>query len=192
MTSLPSLRLLILPILAAVALNLGAGRPAPLPLSAKLVLNKDTYDLAAEQSGPAYRQQLQAAGKAGGRLPAAIPVDMTLELTNTSNAPLVITLDADDCYLGLKLEGPGALALEFQGAMTMEFRLGRTVTVEAGKSVSIPIKALQFGMRNMQAVYWTETGEYTLTASYRTKGSNPDAQAEAFFAPAVKVTVKAK
>jgi hypothetical protein len=180
-----------LAVLAIAWLHLGADRAvAPLPVEAKLILNKDIYTLAAGAGCEAFRQEVQAALKGGGMLPAAPEVDMALELKNTSNIPVTIVVDADSTSLNLSLEGPGAISADFRGPMTMEFRGGRQVTIEAGKSTAIPIKALKHGMRNNNAVYWTEPGEYTLKASYTTHRPGQDAGRATITAPAVKVTVK--
>jgi hypothetical protein len=180
-----------LAFLAIAWLQLGADRAVdPLPLEAKLILNKDTCTLAANAGGEAFRQKVQAAVKGGGMLPAAPEVDMTLELKNTSANAVTIVLDADSTSLNLTLEGPGAISADFRGPMTMEFRTGRQVTIEAGKSTSIPIQVLKHGMRNSNAVYWTEPGEYALKASYTTHRPGQDAGRTTIAAPAVKVTVK--
>ena len=43
------------------------------------------------------------------------------------------------------------------------------MTIAAGKTVEMPIKSLKYGFRNAEKMaYWTEPGEYTLSASLKT------------------------
>jgi hypothetical protein len=43
------------------------------------------------------------------------------------------------------------------------------MTLAPGKTYSMPIKSLQHGFRGVsKSTYWTEPGEYTITASFKT------------------------
>jgi hypothetical protein len=55
------------------------------------------------------------------------------------------------------------------GAFTLDFRAPKVMTLASGKTFSIPIKSLQYGFRGVaKSSYWTEPGEYTITAGYKT------------------------
>jgi hypothetical protein len=172
----------------------GRGAPppaAPLTLEAKLVLGKDTYTITADQTGDQFRRRITAAAR-GGTMPAPPEVDMTLELRNTGTAPTTFAVDSDASYVTLVLAGPGAVTADSNMAMTMEFRMGRPLTLAPGQTHTIPIKSLRFGVRGIsKQAYWTEPGEYTLTASYTTHPPNQNDQQTTIAAPAVKVQVRA-
>ncbi|HEX4998214.1 MAG TPA: hypothetical protein VFY29_08315 [Terriglobia bacterium] len=169
----------------------GAPQPAaPITLEAKLVLGKDTYTITADQTGDEFRRRIRAGGR-GGAMPAPPDVDMTLELKNNGNMPVTFAIDSDASSVNLALEGPGAVTADSNMAMTMEFRLGRPLTVAPGETYSIPIKSLRFGIRNIgKMAYWTEPGEYTLTASYITHPPNQSDQQTTITAPPVQIQVK--
>jgi hypothetical protein len=187
--------LLAFGVLAAAQAPRGRGRgavPAPLTLEANLVVAQDTYTLPAARIGEEFRKQTQTANRAGNAMPAPPDVDLTLELKNTGAAPVVVTLDADSCRVNLKLEGPGAVNVDANVMMTMEFRGGRQATIDPGKSLSIPIKSLRHGLRGISKLaYWTEPGEYTLTASYTTHPPDLNDQTSTIEAPPVKIKVAA-
>jgi hypothetical protein len=130
---------------------------------------KDVYTIDAARSGAAYRDSLKAApgqGPAGNAAPVAPAVDLTLQITNTTDKDITINLGGDDSRIDLKLEGPGAVTIQNNVMMTREFRIGRPVTIVAGKSHEVKITSLSFGLRGIsQSAFWTEPGEYTLTAT---------------------------
>jgi hypothetical protein len=55
-------------------------------------------------------------------------------------------------------------------AFTADFRVPKTITLAAGKSYAFPaIKSLSNGFRGQaRKTYWTEAGEYALSATYTT------------------------
>jgi hypothetical protein len=164
---------------------------APITLEAKLILGKDNYTITPEQTGDGFRQRIRA-GARGGTMPAPPDVDMTLELKNTGTAPVVFAIDSDASSVGLALAGPGAVTADSNLAMTMEFRLGRPMSVAPGQTYTIPIKSLRFGVRGISKMaYWTEPGEYTLTASFTTHPPNQSDRPVTITAPAVKIQVNA-
>ena len=145
-----------------------AGPKNDLGLTAALVLNKDAYVIPAGQSGKGFRDQLTAAKAARGmaRLPQPPALDVTFRITNTSDKPVTISVGGDDSQMDLKLDGPGADTLDNIVAMTMEFRIGKPVTIAPGKTYDTKIASLAFGMRGISKyAYWTEPGDYTLTAT---------------------------
>lgn len=159
-------------------------------LSAMLVVNKDTYTLDASQSGKNFRDKIDALRKTPGRPPAAPTVDLVLRLTNTTDKDLTISVGGDDSRINLKLEGPGAIAINPNVPMTMEFRIGKSLAIPAGKTADIKVTSLMNGMRGMTEYnYWTEPGDYTITASLTYPNAKGDKQIKVDSAPA-KVTVK--
>ena len=175
--------LVLVGVLALGACALGAtpatgAAPAPvagpkndLGFTAALVANKDSYVLNINQSGKAFRDQIDAiknarGGMAVGRLPQPPAVDLTFRITNTTDKNVTITAGGDDSQMDLKLEGPGAVTADNNVAMTMEFRIGKPVTIAAGKMADIKISSLAFGIRGISKyAYWTEPGDYTITAT---------------------------
>lgn len=136
-------------------------------LVATLIANKDTYTLDPAQSGQAFRDKLEAARKANRPAPGMPPkVDLTLRITNNTDAPITLRIGGDESRVVLKLEGPGAVTIPNLIAMTMDFRMGTPVTLEPGKSHDIAITSLAFGMRGVsEYAFWTEPGDYTLAAT---------------------------
>lgn len=137
-------------------------------LTAAIVLNKDAYSIPAGQSGKEYHNRLTTAGNARGmsRLPQPPALDLTLRITNNANNPVTITYGGDESQITLNLQGPGAITLDNNVAMTMEFRMGKAITIAPGKTYDIKISSLAFGSRGISKyAYWTEPGEYSLTAT---------------------------
>ncbi|HVT82141.1 MAG TPA: hypothetical protein VHM90_15975 [Phycisphaerae bacterium] len=185
-----------------------ATAPTPGPkndagLTATLIANKDTYVLNPGQSGKAFRDSLDQmknnrggrrgmgmGGAGGGSLPAPPQVDMVLRITNTTDKDITIGTGGDDSQINLKLEGPGAVSMENLVAMTMEFRISKQTTLAPGKTLDIKVASLAYGMRGIsQHAYWTEPGEYTLTATL-TYGT-PDGQQDKVSSSPTKVKVEA-
>jgi hypothetical protein len=144
-------------------------KPARLPVSAKLIANKATYTL---DLGGMTAEQFRAALKDAettGRYPKPPTVDLTLELTNTSDKEVQIWSSGDPVQLRLELKGEGAVSVKPRRAFTREFRVPRAVTLAPGKTHKIDIKSLQFGFRGVaEQAYWTEAGTYSLTAHLQT------------------------
>jgi hypothetical protein len=138
-------------------------------LTAGVVINKVSYVLNPAQSGAGFRKQLEEmkAGRSRSRLPQPPAVDLTFRITNTTDKPVTIEMGGDNSQMILKLEGPGAVTMDNNVAMTMEFRMGSPVTIAPGKTYDLNIASLAFGVRGISKyAYWTEPGDYHLTASY--------------------------
>jgi hypothetical protein len=134
-----------------------------------MVVNTASYVLNPAQSGAAFRSQLDAlkAGRGRGRLPEPPIVDLIFRITNTTEKPVTIEVGGDNSQMSLKLDGPGAVTMDNNVAMTMEFRMGTPVTIAPGTTYDLKIFSLAFGIRGISKyAYWTEPGDYTLTASY--------------------------
>jgi|ERR1051326_4092843 hypothetical protein len=141
-------------------------------LEARIVLNKDTYALnLGGKTADEFRKAVKEAETKGGAAPGVPPeVDIVVELRNTSEQDIKIWVEGDNTELILDLKGPGA------ASYTQDIPIGRAtipskvITIAAGKTHTLPLKSLQTGTSNIriQRTYWTETGEYTLVARYRT------------------------
>jgi hypothetical protein len=161
-------------VAAASAPNSSASAPAAgakneQGLTAALIVNKGTYVLNPAQSGAAFRSQLDQlkSGQVKGRLPQPPAVELTFRIRNATDKPVALEIGGDDSQMDLKLDGPGAVTVDNNIAVTMEFRMGTPVTIAAGKTYDIKISLLAFGIRGISKyAYWTEPGDYSLTASY--------------------------
>jgi hypothetical protein len=144
-------------------------KPADLPIKAKLIAKKDTYSLdLGGKTAEEYRKALKEA-EPTGKVPDAPAVELSLELTNTSDKEVQFWVSGDPVQVVLDLKGDGALTLTPRRAFTREFRVPKPMALAPGKSHTIPINALQFGTRGVaQQAYWTQPGEYTLGASFNT------------------------
>src|SRR5437879_4577423 len=144
-------------------------KPADLPVTAKLVAKTTSYSLdLGGKSGDEFRKLLKDAEKAG-KVPASPKVDLVLQLKNTSDKDVKIWTSGDPVQLNLDLQGKGAVSVTARQAFTQEFRSPTAITIPAGKTHEIPIASLTYGFRGlaMQA-YWTEPGDYMLSASLKT------------------------
>jgi hypothetical protein len=172
--------------------------PADLPLKAKLIAKNDTYKFDLEgKSGQEFRKVLAEAEKAGKAPPAPL-VDLVLELTNASDQEVKFWIDGDPVEVQLDLKGPesGAVTIAPKMAFTTDFRIPKVINLAPGKTYEIPIKSLQHGFRGIsKSSYWTEPGDYTLTARYVTaispapKGAK---EAEKGFGSVILVTAPIK
>ena len=102
----------------AVALSSGAAvalaaddkkekdKPAPLPVTAKLIAKKKSYQLDLGGKTPEeYRKAIEEAKKTF-RYPAPPEVDLTLELTNTSDKDVAIWSSGDPVQVSVRLIQP--------------------------------------------------------------------------------------
>jgi hypothetical protein len=144
--------------------------PEPHQLPVRLTLKgKTSYTLDLGGLSPAeYRKKIETAAQNGRPLPTPA-VDLTIEITNTTDKPLQIWTSGDPVILLLKLEGTGALNLAPPLAFTQEFRSPKAETLAAGQTVSFRMTELTSGFRGRsQFAYWTEPGEYKLTCTFTT------------------------
>jgi hypothetical protein len=143
--------------------------PPSTTLEVRLIANKDTYSLdRGGKTAAQYRKSLQEALAADG-FPATPPVDLVLEFRNTGDQEIQVWIGGDTTELKLELDGPGVVTGVSRRAVTEELRKPKTVTIAPGKSYTLPIKELEYGTRSqVDGAYWTEAGDYTLTATYKT------------------------
>ena len=145
------------------------------PLELKVILKTDTivWD-ADEKARKEFKTTLEDAQKKmlkkppeNVKLPALPVFEATLQITNTSKKEVTMQVEGDANKLTLDLKGPGVIALSPLRAFTANFNLGRAVTLKSGEKFEIPIQKLGDGFRRASRdIYWTDLGEYTLTASY--------------------------
>lgn len=141
------------------------GTPLELTVTGKAKYAVD----AGGRTGAEYRKAVEDAVKAGGKVPAAPAVELTVEVKNTSDKPLKVWAKGDPVVLTLELKGKGAVNVEPRLGFTAEFRSPEAVEIAPGKSHSFPVKALVSGHRGASKFsYWTEPGDYELVATLKT------------------------
>jgi hypothetical protein len=156
-------------VLFAGVANADDKEVSQLPVTATLVGKARTFVLdRGGMSAEAYAALLKE-GEKTGKLPPPPDVGLTLQLKNTSDKDVQVWISGNPVVLELELKGPGAVSLKPRMAFPSIYILPKPVTIEPGKTHDIPVKALKYGFRGVaQSAYWTEPGEYTLTASYKT------------------------
>jgi hypothetical protein len=158
--------------------------PAPLVgLELRLRARRRTYELS--DGGARLRQELalfrramaeQRAEVAGERTvpaelkkkldqrppspPEALPVDLTLEITNRSADAVEILREGDDrAVITLNLAGPAVELVEPPWLWTLELRGSVPVLLAPGATHRIPIAGLAYGHRgDAVRAYWTRPG----------------------------------
>lgn len=147
---------------AKPAADKGKVDPEGTPLELKIVANKDTYTLDAELKKKL--ENINVNGRpallAGG--PQGSAVDLTLEIKNTSDKEVEVWKAGDPVKISFQLEGKGAVTRNVNRPRAAIYMFPAAVKLAPGKSFSIPVRALD---NNVQASYFTEPGEYTLTAT---------------------------
>jgi hypothetical protein len=119
-----------------------------------------------------FRQELVQAKDA---LPEPPLVNLSLELRNTSDKDLAIHIGSKGSELRMDLKGPGVVTSKTADHFGADFLIPKTVIRKPGQTSELPISRLVFGSReNVQAAYWTEPGEYTLSLQYKVGISRPD------------------
>jgi hypothetical protein len=153
--------------------------PAGAPLEAKIVVKKDTYTL---DLGGKTPEQYRDAVKAS---PPKVDVDLVLELKNTSDKEIKIWIvgdlrdeksqpGGDYVTLDLSLQRPGALNVAGPEIVTTPATPPPTVqAIAPGKTWSLPLTSLCHGthgvaLKRANRSCWTQAGEYTLTATFKT------------------------
>ena len=145
------------------------------PLELRLTAKKDTVsiDLGGKTPKEYYKALADLAeqinkGGFGARPPRAPEVDLTLSVVNRSKEEMTIHVGGDPNVYVFEVKGPGVVTMRNPIAFTADFRLPRAVTLAPGKSFDIPVRQLMDGMRGAsRLLFFTEPGEYTLTAAYQ-------------------------
>jgi hypothetical protein len=143
-------------------------------LQLRLVARKDAYPLRLGGKAPQqFRKHLEEIardaknGKSRDDVPPAPAVAITLEIHNTSDREVEIWLGGDDTALTLDLKGQGAASTNYLVYVTADLRGSRPYRLPPGGHIDRPIRTLEDGFRGVgHRLYWTEPGDYTLTATY--------------------------
>jgi hypothetical protein len=145
--------------------------PRPGPVFMKLVAKKATYKLDLQGSTVAEYTKAARAGKA-----PPIRLDLELVIINTSKTPIRVRTAGATSRLTLALKGPGVVDSDKVRLEKMAGpkKNGKASTAYAilkpGEKVSIPVESLTSNTTSAtgQHHYWTQPGDYTLEATYRT------------------------
>jgi hypothetical protein len=162
-------------LLAALALILSTAaveaqdKKAPDAVTATLVAKTTTYKLdLGGMTADEYRKMLKDA-EISGKVPPPPAIEMTLELKNNTDEDVQVWISGSPVVLDLHLKGDGAVSLKPRVAFPAIFILPKPVTIAPGKTHSIPVTSLKYGFRGASNMaYWTEPGDYTLSASLKT------------------------
>lgn len=112
-----------------------------------------------------YRRFLRNARRTAP-LPPPPALDLALELRNPGPAEKLLYLEDERTNLSLDLQGPGVLRLNVPGDATAPFPL-KPIRLDADQSQPLPIRLIDGSREQVQYLYWTEPGEYTLTIRLR-------------------------
>jgi Ca2+-binding EF-hand superfamily protein len=136
------------------------------PVSARLIVNQDTYVLPAERESEEFRQRIREE-KDDDKLPAAPVVDLVLEIHNTGDDPVMIWPGGGIDEPRLTVSGRGIVEPEsletFSGGLS-----GTTPqpVILPGKTLRISVESLNPSGFGLESVYWTKPGAYQITATY--------------------------
>ncbi|OAI38927.1 hypothetical protein AYO40_01435 [Planctomycetaceae bacterium SCGC AG-212-D15] len=149
--------------------------PARPKLEARMVVNKTTYALdLGGKTAEEFQRGIEAV-KPFDPLPASPAVDMVFEIVNAGENPLSVTIW--DSMMQLDLKGPGVLDRQ---QIAMNCIPPPPLTLKPGEVHKIPIKQLgYFSGKGTHSLYWTQPGEYTLSASLSVDVAPGDAAANA-------------
>ncbi|WP_145178913.1 hypothetical protein [Gimesia aquarii] len=134
-------------------------------MEARLIVNQSKYILPPKRRGKAFRKRIKAETDSD-KLPAAPQVDLVLELKNISKKNVMIWPKGAISYPDLSVKGPGVMQPDnlksISGASS-----GSSIqpTIAPGKSYRLSIDSLNPN-GGTPWFYWSESGEYTITATY--------------------------
>lgn len=167
-----SVSLSLAALLCAAPAVLGADEKSPLEL--KVVATKDGYAWGRDQAPKEFKKMLDEMaekikkGEDPGRMPNPPAVDLMLQITNKSDKEVTVYVGGDSNQVTLDLKGPGVVALKPLLGFTADFRLPKAESIAPGKSYNLQVKQLSDGFRGASRwIYWTEPGEYTISATYQ-------------------------
>jgi hypothetical protein len=150
----------------------GKTDPPGVPVEARLESKKTSYTLdLGGKTGEEFRTQVKG-GETTRAYPPAPQVDLVLHLRNTGDKDVDIKIGGTSTVVTLDLAGPGALSVPLKGQITSKIAIApKVVTLKPGQSEMVSINSLSYGFKGSHRAYWTEPGEYTLSASYKTSVS---------------------
>jgi hypothetical protein len=143
--------------------------PPGVPLEITLKSEKDTYTL--DRGGKSAAEYLDQIKKTidGGSVFGPPQVDLTIEVRNTGKDEITSWTTGDPLKIMLELKGPSAYNTRLPVAFDAVLYLPTGAAFGPGKSHTFKLSALRFGFRgDSHAAYWTEEGEYTLSATLET------------------------
>jgi hypothetical protein len=155
--------LLIAPVVLALD-DTDPEPPKPNSVVAKLVAKKTTFKLdLGGRTAKQYADDVKA-----GKVPA-LAVEMELVITNQTRSDIRVRTHGAVPKLTLTLKGPGVVAAPPERRSPPRVTY---VVVKPGQKVSISIPTLSSypdgGLSQNVHHFWTEPGEYTLSASFNT------------------------
>lgn len=140
--------------------------PVKKGIVARLVARKSTYKL--DLQGKTAQEYKKAASRGNA---AEIPIEVDLVITNRTRETIRVRTTGTSPILTLSLKGEGVE----ESALMRDKAAGKVAIAYAvlkpGQKVTIPVNALASvtGVRTTKKHYWTEPGDYTLEATYRTR-----------------------
>lgn len=148
--------------------------PAGVPLELKLVAKNATYTLDRKgRTEPNYHAWVS--GRLNERMPPPLPVELVLELRNTGDKPLTVWVEGDGTARGFDLQGKGAVNFKSGGKAERRGSPAVGRKLASGQTFTMPVTTLASDAWNESGDrstswrgYWTEPGEHTLTASFKT------------------------
>jgi hypothetical protein len=189
--------LAVLALVGLVAPVAAEDKKAEGPITLKLIAKTDKYKFdGGGKSADEYKKALEetAAKLAKGERatpPRPLPVDLVLQIVNTSKEDVTVYVGGDPNVYTFDLTGgAGAVNMANPVAFTADFRLPKAVTLAPGKSHDIPVKAFADGSRGLsRLVFWTGPGEYKLSATY-TLSDKDGGKGTVLKSEPVKITVE--
>ena len=147
----------------------GKSDPPGVPVEARLEAKTANYTLdLGGKTGKEFRERAQG-GETTRTYPPAPQVDLVLHLRNTSDKPIDIRIGGTTTWVVLDLAGPGAVNVPLKGQITSKIAIApKVVSLKPGQSETVPIKSLSHGFKGSHRAYWTEPGDYMLSAGYKT------------------------
>ena len=159
---------------AAISTEIRAACVAPTtgPLQLRIVAGKDAYTLdLGGKTGEEFRKLLEKINtpplKFSPKLPDGPKVDLTLEIVNTSAKAVTVWQNGNALGLRLHLRGPGAVSMRggVSAQIPEEGLAWQSITIAPGKSHALAITDLDSQDQIWHRSYWTEPGDYLLSAS---------------------------
>jgi hypothetical protein len=172
---------------AALTLN-AAAQDKDAPVTLKLVAKETKIPWNVGGLSPADLKKQLEDEKASPPAPA---VDLVLQITNPGKEDVTIYMGGTANVYTFELKGPGAVARANRGPMPGFILASKATTLKPGETVEVPVKKLSDGRRGLaRNVYWTEPGEYTLSATYQLTDAK-GAAAQLLKSEPIKITVEA-
>ena len=136
------------------------------PVTAKLVVRQESYVLPAERRGEAFRKRIREEEQLD-ELPEVPAVKLVLVIHNTSDEPVIVWPRGGVDEPELTVTGPGMVEPEsLRGGSGSSSATTPQPVILPGKKFRVPIKSLNPGGSSFGIVYWSEPGEYQISATY--------------------------